>query len=139
MRLAGVASRDVVVRRRFLMAPVTWDIGPDAGFFRCEEDAGRIGEAERDEAGEADSGEETSTVPFLAAESDSIYSVSDTSIASLGGDCGRFGGALVAAEAIGAVSDGVAFGAVSDGLFLRTVGSLLVAVDATGTVSDGVP
>ena len=72
MRLAGVASRDVVVRRRFLMAPMPWDLGLDDGFFRCEEDAGRIGEVERDEVSEADSGEKTSTVPFLAAESDSI-------------------------------------------------------------------
>ena len=106
MRLAGAASRDVVVRRRFLMAPVPWDLGPDDGFFRCEEDAGRNREAERDEVGEADSGEETSTVPFLAIKSDSTYSVSESSIASLGGDCGRFGGALVTVYAIGAVLDG---------------------------------
>ena len=138
MRLAGVASRDVVVRRRFLMAPVPWDLGLDNAFFRCEEDVGRIGEAERDEVGDADFGEETSTVPFLAVESDSMYWVSDASIASLGGDCGTFGSALVAVEIIGAVSDGVAFGAVLDGLFLRGVGSLLVAVDATGTVSAAV-
>ena len=129
MRLAGVASRDVVVRRRFLMAPVPWVIGLDDGFFRREEDAGRIGEAERDEVGEADSGEETLTVPFLVTESDSIYSVAESSIASPGGDCGRFGGAVVAVEAIEAVSDG---------LLLRTVGSLLVAVVATGTTLDGV-
>ena len=138
MRLAGVASRDVVLRRRFLMAPVPWDIGPDDRFLRCEEDAGRMGEAERDEFGEADSGEETSTVPFLATESDSIDSVSESSIASLGGDCGRFGGALIAVEAIEAASDDVKFGAVLDGLSLRAVGSLLVAVGATGTVSDNV-
>ncbi len=135
MRLADVASEDVLARPRFLTAPVPWGLGPDAGFFGCEEDATGVGEAERDEVGEADSGEETSTLPFLAAELDSISSVSESSIASLGGDCGRFGGALgaigvflVAVDAIGAVLDGVALGAV---------GAFLVAVDAIGAALDG--
>ena len=138
MRLAGGASEDVGARPRFLTAPVPWDSGPDAGFSGCEGDAAWVGEAERDELGEADSAEEISTLPFLAALLDSTSSASESSIGSLGGDCGRLGGALVAVEAIGAVSDGVAFGAVLDGLFLRAVGSFLVAVDATGTASDDV-
>lgn len=81
MRLADVVSEDVFGRPRFLTAPVPWDLGPDDGFPGCEEDVAGVGEAERDEVGEADSGEETSTSPFLAAESDSISSVSESSIA----------------------------------------------------------
>ena len=55
MRLAGLASEDVLEGPRFLTAPVPWALGPDAGFSGCEEDAAGVGEAERDELGEADS------------------------------------------------------------------------------------
>ena len=157
MRLADVVSEDVFGRPRFLTAPVPWDLGPDDGFSGCEEDVAGVGEAERDEVCEADSAEETSTLPFLAAESDSISSVSESSIAPLGGDCGRVGGALgavgaslVAIDAIGAVLDSVALGtvdafsvaidvigAMSDGVALGAVSAFLVAVDAFGAALDG--
>ena len=123
IRLADVASEDVLARPRFLTAPVPWGLGPDAGFFGCEEDAAGVGEAERDEVGEPDSGEETSTLPFLAAESDSISSVSESSIASLGGDCGRVGGALGAVGAFLAAVD--AIGAALDGLGLALMGNFV--------------
>ena len=113
MRLAGVASEDVLERPRFLAASVPWGLGPDEGFSGREEDVTGVGEAARDEVGEADSGEETSTLLFLAVESDSISSVSESSIASLEGDCGRVSGALGAD------------------------GASMVAVDATGAVLDG--
>ena len=135
MRLAGVASEDVLGWPRFLAVLVLWGLGPDDGCSGCEEDVAGVGEADRDEVGEADSGEETSTLPFLAAESDSISSVSELSIASLGGDCGRVGGALGAVGALMVAVD--AIGALLDSLALGAVCAFLVAVDASGAVLDG--
>lgn len=135
MRLAGVASEDVLGWPRFLAVSVLLDLGPDDGCLGCEEDVAGVGEAERDEVGEADSGEKTSTLPFLAAESDSISSVSESSIASLGGDCGRVGGALGAVGALMVAVD--AIGALLDSLALGAVCAFLVAVDASGAVLDG--
>ena len=133
MRLAGVASEDVLGWPRFLAVSVLWGLGPDDGCLGCEEDVAGVGEVERDEVGEADSGEETSTLPFLAAESDSIASVSESSIASLGGDCGRVGGALGAVCAFLVAVD--ASGAVLDGA-LGAVDAFPVAVDATRAALD---
>ena len=89
-------------------------------------------------------------LPFLAAVSDSISSVSESSIASRGGDCGRFDGALVAVDAIRAVFDGAwaavdafpvtvdVIGTVSDGIALGAVGAFSVAIDAVGAVLGGI-
>ena len=89
-------------------------------------------------------------LPFLAAVPDSISSVSESSIASLGGDCGRFDGALVAADANGAVFNGAwaavdafpvtvdVIGTVSDGIALGAVGAFSVAIDAVGAILGGI-
>ena len=165
MRLADVASEDVLGRPRFLTVPVPRGLGPDAGFSGCEEDVAGVGEAERDEVGEADSGEETSTPPFLDAESDSISSESESesSIASLGGECGRVGGALgdtisaclgavgvfpaavgvfpaavgVFPAAVGVFPVAVGVFPVVVGIFLVAVGRFTAAADAIGADLDG--
>ena len=115
-RLADLALEDVLERRRFLTAPVPSGLGPDAGFLGPEEDAAGAGDAGRDEVGDVDSVEETSTLPFLAASSASVSSESESSIASAVFERGRFEGALG--------------GTVS--LCLGAVGGFLVAADAFG-------
>ena len=140
MRLADLAFEDVLGRPRFLTVPVPLALGRDAGSLEPEEDTAGVGElvagslapgedaagfgdAERDEVGDVDSEDETSTLPFLAAPSDSITSESESFIALAGVDRGRLEGALggiisfcpgvvgdfwVAADALGAVLDGLA-------------------------------
>ena len=115
-RLADLGLEGVLGRRRFFTAPVPSGLGPDAGFLGPEADAAGVGEAGRDDIGDDDSVEETSSLPFLAASSASVSSESESSIASAVFERGRFEGALG--------------GTVS--LCLGAVGGFLVAVDAFG-------
>ena len=132
-RLADLAFEDVLGRPRFLTAPTPSGLGPDAGLLGPKEDVVGVGEAERDEVGDADSEDETSTLPFLAALSESITSESDSSIALAGVDRGRLEGALGGAisSCLGAIGDFLvavdAFGAVLDGLALALTGSFVAA------------
>ena len=125
---------DVLGRRRFLTAPVPSGLGPDAGVLGPEEDAAGVGEAGRDEVGDVDSVEETSTLPFSAASSASVSSESESSIASAGVERGRSEGAMggTAVFCLGAVSDLLvaidAFGgAVLDRVALALTGSFVAA------------
>lgn len=150
-RLADLALEDVLGRRRFLTAPVPWDLGLDAGSLEPEDeaagvaeldagslgpedDAAGVGDVERDEVGDIDSVEETSTLPFLVASSASVSSESESSIASAGVKRGRLEGALGGTVnfCLGAVSDFLvavdAFGgAVLDRLALAFTGSFVAA------------
>ena len=135
-----------------------WGLGPDAGVLEPEEDAAgvgeldtgplgpeedaagvgaverdEVGEVERDEVGDVDSEDETSTLPFLAAKSDSMSSESGSSIALAGVDRSRLEVALegTISSCLGAVGDFLvavnAFGALLDGLALALTGSFVAA------------
>ena len=133
-RLADLTLEDVLGRRRFLTASVPSGLGPDAGVLGPEDDAAGVGDAGRDEVGDVDSVEETTTLPFLAASSASVSSESESSIASAGVERGRLEGALggTVSLCLGAVTDFlvavVAFGgAVLDRLALALTGSFVAA------------
>lgn len=150
MRFAGLGFEDVLGRPRFFTRLVSWGLGPDVEVFGPEEDAAGVdelgagvlgpkedvagvGEAERDEVVDSDSEDETSTLPFFAAPSDSITSESESSIALAGVDRGRLEGVLGGpiSPCLGAVGDFLvavdAFGAVLDGLAFALTGSFVDA------------